>query len=217
MIHKEGKKIVAYSLAFCIVVSGLLFRMAPTISYFVIPTIWILFFFIAYFFRNPERSTPKVSKGTILAPADGKVVNIEEVYENEYLQQECKLISIFMSPMNVHINWNPVDGQLVYYKYHSGKYLVAWHPKSSTDNERTTSVIETENGQKVLVRQIAGAMARRIINYHEVDQKVQKGTEFGFIRFGSRVDIYLPLSAKINCHLDQKVQGKLSSIAELSI
>ena len=216
MIHKEGKKIVAYSLAFCIIMTGILFRMAPAVGYFIIPVVWILFFFVAYFFRNPDRDVPVTSCKTIIAPADGKVVNIEEVFEDEYLNQECKLISIFMSPLNVHINWNPVDGKVVYCQYHSGKYLVAWHPKSSTDNERTTSVIETEDGQKILVRQIAGAMARRIINYHEAGQEIKKGTEFGFIRFGSRVDIYLPLSAKINCNLEQKVKGKLSTIAQLA-
>jgi phosphatidylserine decarboxylase len=212
MIHKEGKVIVVYALAFCLIVGGFLFRYAPTISYYVIPIILTLLAFIIYFFRVPKRELLNKGQRNIIAPADGKVVAIEEVEEPEFLQSKCQMISIFMSPVNVHINWNPVSGKVIYHKHHAGKYLVAWHPKSSLDNERTTSVIDTGE-DKILLRQIAGAMARRIINYHISDKEVEQGHEMGFIRFGSRVDVYVPLSFEICCKIGDRVKGKQSLLA----
>ena len=150
----------------------------------------------------------------VYAPADGKVVVIEEVEEPEFFQEKRLQISIFMNPANVHVNRNPIGGEVKYYKYHPGKYLVAWHPKSSTENERTTSVIN--NGKHdILVRQIAGAMAKRIVNYLKPGQQVTQGEDMGFIKFGSRVDIFLPLGTKVNVALEEKVKGNLSVIAHL--
>lgn len=212
MIHKEGRVIVAYALAFCLIVSGFLYRYYPGISIYIIAALLIALGFILYFFRAPKRKFEPNGKNTVIAPADGKIVSIEEVEEKEFLAEKCTLVSIFMSPLNVHINWNPVSGKIVYHKYHPGKYLVAWHPKSSLDNERTTSVIDTGE-YKILVRQIAGAVARRIINYHKVGEDVRQGSEMGFIRFGSRVDLYIPLDFDIQCEIGHKVKGLESVIA----
>ncbi len=167
---------------------------------------------IVQFFRNPKR-TIVINDNHIIAPADGKVVVIEEVMETEYFKDKRLQISIFMSPTNVHINRYPISGIIKFSKYHPGLFLVAWHPKSSTDNERTTIVVEHINGQSVLFRQIAGAMARRIVNYSKEGAKVTQGDESGFIKFGSRVDLLLPLSVKIKVNLDQKVRGCETIIA----
>ena len=212
MIHKEGRAIVIYAIAFCFIVSGFVYRYYPSISLYVVLILLVLLGFVIYFFRKPDRDIHKAEKEEVIAPADGKIVSIEEVQEDEYLGERCRLISIFMSPLNVHINWNPVSGTVVYHKYHPGKYLVAWHPKSSLDNERTTSVIDTGE-EKILIRQIAGAVARRIINYHTIGQEVKQGSEMGFIRFGSRVDIYIPLDYQIVCEIDQKVKGLQTVLA----
>ena len=157
----------------------------------------------------------KIKDHNIIAPADGKVVVIEEVEEPEYFKDKRIQVSIFMSPINVHANWFPVSGKVKYSKYHPGKYLVAWHPKSSTENERTTVVVESSKGIEVLFRQVAGALAKRIVNYAKEDAKCIQGEEFGFIKFGSRIDLYLPLGTKINVELNQKVTGKKSIIAEI--
>jgi phosphatidylserine decarboxylase len=175
----------------------------------------IFFLIILQFFRNPTVETP-INPKHVIAPADGKVVVIEEVVETEYFKDKRKQVSIFMSPFNVHVNRNPISGVIQYFKYHPGLYLVAWHPKSSTDNERTTIVIKDEKGTEVLFRQIAGALARRIKWYVSEGQKVKQGNEFGFIKFGSRVDIFLPLDAKVNVSLDQKTTGGKTVIATLS-
>ncbi len=172
----------------------------------------ILMVTILQFFRNPRRR-PLLMEDVIIAPADGKVVVIEEVEDPEYFQEKVQQISIFMSPINVHINWYPISGKVVYSKYHPGKYLVAWHPKSSTDNERHSIVIEHPSYGKVLAKQIAGAMARRIVNYAKVESDVAQGEEMGFIKFGSRVDILIPLSAKIEVNLDQKTIGGQTILA----
>lgn len=172
----------------------------------------ILMVTILQFFRNPRRR-PLLMEDVIIAPADGKVVVIEEVEDPEYFQEKVQQISIFMSPINVHINWYPISGKVVYSKYHPGKYLVAWHPKSSTDNERHSIVIEHPSYGKVLAKQIAGAMARRIVNYAKVESDVAQGEEMGFIKFGSRVDILIPLSAKIEVKLDQKTIGGQTILA----
>ena len=174
----------------------------------------LIFILIVQFFRLPERKF-KYNEGKVLCPADGKVVVIEEVEETEYFKDRRIQVSIFMSPLNVHANFNPVSGIIQYAKYHPGLFLVAWHPKSSTDNERTTFVTRTESGQEVLFRQVAGALAKRICYYVKESQKVEGGQEFGFIKFGSRIDLYLPLSAKIKVSLNQKVKGQLTEIAEL--
>jgi len=169
---------------------------------------------VLQFFRNPERKAPK-DINALTSPVDGKVVVIEEVYEGEYFKDQRLQVSIFMSPINVHVTRYPGAGKVVFSKYHPGKYLVAWHPKSSTENERTTVVVKTEKFGEVLYRQIAGALAKRIINYAEEGQEVEQGGESGFIRFGSRVDLYLPLGTKINVSLEEKVKGAESIIASI--
>ncbi len=175
---------------------------------------FLIFILIVQFFRLPLRKF-EYKEGKVLCPADGKVVVIEEVEETEYFNDRRIQVSIFMSPLNVHANFNPVSGIIQYAKYHPGLFLVAWHPKSSTDNERTTFVTKTDSGKEVLFRQVAGALARRICFYVKEGQKVEGGEEFGFIKFGSRIDLYLPLTSKIKVSLNQKVKGQLTEIAEL--
>ncbi len=213
MIHKEGKKIVSYVFAFCIVIGGTAFRFSEVAWIPIWVVLAVLFFFVAYFFRVPKRDF-QPQTNYVVAPADGKVVAIETVTENEFLQSEARLVSIFMSPLNVHINWNPISGEIKEAKYHPGKYLVAWHPKSSLENERMSSLIARESTSIVVV-QIAGAVARRIINYHKKGIQVEQGQEMGFIRFGSRVDLYLPLDSEIKVNIGDKVKGLESKIAEL--
>lgn len=194
------------------------------LAYFFIFTDWIrnlilvisivLFFLIIQFFRNPKRST-ELNEKNIIAPVDGKVVVIEEVFEKEYFKDQRIMVSVFMSPINVHVTRNPIGGIVKYSKYHPGKYLVAWHPKSSEENERTTVVVENEVAGEILYRQIAGAMAKRIVNYAEVGQEVIQGSDNGFIKFGSRVDVFLPITANIEVKLNQKVKGGLSILATI--
>jgi phosphatidylserine decarboxylase len=174
----------------------------------------ILFLIVLQFFRSPKRTTV-INPKHIIAPADGKVVVIEETVEHEYFKGPRRQVSIFMSPFNVHSNRNPVSGVVKFFKYHPGLFLVAWHPKSSTDNERTTAVVETESGHEILFRQIAGALARRIVWYIKEGDKVKQGEEYGFIKFGSRIDIFLPLDAKILVNLGDKPVGGETVIAEL--
>jgi len=169
---------------------------------------------IVQFFRVPHR-TIRGDDHMVICPADGKVVVIERVYEPEFLKTECIQISIFMSPLNVHANYTPIGGKVVYQAYHPGSYLVAWHPKSSTENERTTMVIETADKQQVLVRQIAGALARRICFYPEKDSNVERGEEFGFIKFGSRVDVFLPIHATICVQIGDLVKNREHILAKL--
>lgn len=175
----------------------------------------VLLYLIIQFFRIPNRKAV-FEEFDILCPADGKVVVIEEVEETEYFKDKRIQISIFMSPLNVHANYNPISGIIKYVKYHKGLFLVAWHPKSSTDNERSTFVTQHANGQEVLFRQIAGAMARRICYYVNENQHVTTGEEFGFIKFGSRIDLFLPLDATINVKIGDVVKSKLTKIGELS-
>ena len=207
-IHREGYLII-------IVCFVLLLILNAGIAYWV-KMDWIRWFFIllslvffglvVQFFRNPKRNT-EINPNHIIAPADGKVVIIEGAEEPEYFKGERLQISIFMSPLNVHVNRNPVSGSVTYFKYHPGKYLVAWHPKSSTLNERSTVVVRTDEGEEVLFRQIAGAVARRIATYIDEGDKVTQGQEFGFIRFGSRLDVFLPPDARVDVDLEQKVVG----------
>ena len=169
---------------------------------------------VLQFFRMPPRSLPQSSDDLIYTPADGKVVVIEKVFEKEYLKTECWQISVFMSPLNVHCNRNPVSAEVEYLKYHPGKYLVAWHPKSSELNERFTTVYNV-NGKKILIRQIAGALARRIVNYLEEGQTVTQGDEMGFIKFGSRVDVFVPLNSEIKVEMDQIVRSPIDVLAKI--
>jgi phosphatidylserine decarboxylase len=169
---------------------------------------------VLQFFRNPKRIT-SFGNNHVVSPVDGKVVVIEEVYEPEYFKDMRIQVSIFMSPINVHVTRYPVSGEVMFSKYHPGKYLVAWHPKSSTENERTTIVVKNESSVEVLYRQIAGALARRIVNYAKTTSTVQQGEDAGFIKFGSRVDLFLPLNTKINVKINQKVNGAEDIIAVL--
>lgn len=172
----------------------------------------VMLYLIVQFFRVPNR-TCSFDDFSIMCPADGKVVVIEEVEETEYFHDKRIQVSIFMSPLNVHANFNPISGIIKYVKYHKGLFLVAWHPKSSTDNERSTFVIQHKNGEEILFRQIAGAVARRICYYVEEGQQVKAGEEFGFIKFGSRIDVFLPLNCEINVKLQDIVKGKLTQLA----
>lgn len=176
--------------------------------------LFLVWFWVVAFFRLPSRNFVH-GENKIISPADGKVVVIEETYEPEYFQHNCLQISVFMSPVNVHVNRNPVSGVIKYMKYHSGKYLVAWHPKSSTENERTTIVIGNDKGD-ILMRQIAGAMARRIKFYVQENDIVKQNEEFGFIRFGSRVDLFLPLGTKVNVSIGDVVKGGVTVLAHYS-
>ena len=216
-LHKEGRASILLSSLVAIALTGLAYTVfndqiiiqAPLASLAIFQLVIIL-----QFFRKPDRSL-KENDLFLFAPADGKVVVIEETVENEYYQDKRIQVSIFMSPLNVHINWYPLTGIVKYFKYHPGKFLVAWHPKSSTDNERTTVVVENEKGFSVLLRQIAGAMARRIVCYATEGEHAPQGSEMGFIKFGSRVDVFLPIGTKVLVNLDEKVTGNRTPIAEL--
>ena len=215
MFHKEGFKIIFMVLVLVISLSLLanVFVENPTIRGGIIIALIILLLLVLQFFRNPKRNF-LVDPEHVLSSVDGKVVVIEEVFEKEYFNDKRIQISVFMSPINVHVTRYPIGGKVVYSKYHPGKFLVAWHPKSSEENERTTVVVNNEIFGDVLFRQIAGAMAKRIVNYAEAGQEVKQASDSGFIKFGSRVDIFLPLDAKIKVTLNQKVKGGISIIAE---
>lgn len=215
-LHREGRIPILITIIILIVI-------AYGISVIQVPLIWKLIMMlpfvvmaglILWFFRIPPRKTIE-GENTVIAPADGKIVVIEKVREEEYFKDERIQISIFMSPLNVHQNVFPVSGKVLYRKYHPGKYLVAWHPKSSTENERSTLVIGNKSGTEILVRQIAGAVARRIRTYAAPGQEVTAGEELGFIKFGSRVDVFLPLDSKIVCQVGDITKNKLTSLAEL--
>ena len=213
-IHKEGYKILTGLGLLIGVVNLLVFWYFPNALQVVGIISMVLFLLVLQFFRNPNREITLTDDNIVYAPADGKIVTIEEVVENEYFKTKKLQVSIFMSPVNVHVNRNPVSGTVNYYKYHPGKYLVAWHPKSSTENERTTTVINN-NGEEILLRQIAGFLAKRIVNYVEVGEEVEQGKDMGFIKFGSRVDLYLPLDTKIEVKIGQKVKGNKTILARL--
>ncbi|HNT51497.1 MAG TPA: phosphatidylserine decarboxylase family protein [Cyclobacteriaceae bacterium] len=216
-IHKEGRTLLITLLIILAAANLSLLYLYPEANTLRIVTLvgsGILFLLILQFFRNPIFNVVQNEK-TVLAPADGKVVVIEETEETEYLKERRKQISIFMSPVNVHVNRMPVGGSISYFKYHPGKYLVAWHPKSSTENERTTVVAKMKNGTEILFRQIAGALARRIKCYVTEGQELSQGQEFGFIKFGSRVDIFLPLDSVIKAKVGDKTKGGQTVIAEL--
>ena len=216
-IHKEGHVILltllavltGINVAVCYTTCG-----TPVIFWGVLFVSVVLFGIVLQFFRFPSRKLT-INDKQVICPADGKVVVIEETIETEFFKDRRIQVSVFMSPFNVHINWFPISGVVKFFKYHPGKFLVAWHPKSSTENERTTYVVENKNKVQVLFRQIAGAMARRIVAYAKEGEQAKQGTQFGFIKFGSRVDVYLPLGTKINVQLEEKVKGGVSVLAEL--
>lgn len=214
MFHKEGYKIILAALAILIFfsLSAHFFIENETLKKILVSSLIIIFLLIIQFFRNPKRDI-KASENQVISPVDGKVVVIEEVFDKEYFNEKRLQVSVFMSPINVHVTRYPVGGDVVYSKYHPGKFLVAWHPKSSEENERTTVVVKNKIFGEVLHRQIAGALAKRIINYAETGQSVAQGSDSGFIKFGSRVDVLLPLDAKINVKLNQKVKGGITIIA----
>lgn len=217
-LHKEGTGTISLTIIGLVILNGLVRYFAPDnslIHKIALGVSLIFFIIIVQFFRKPTRTTT-VNPKHIIAPADGKVVVIEEVVETEYFNSPRRQVSIFMSPINVHINFNPISGLVTYFKYHPGKYLFAWHPKSSTENERSTIVVKHNNGTEVLFRQIAGALARRLCWYVQEGTQVEQGTEFGFIKFGSRIDIFLPLDAKILVNIDDRPIGGETVIAELT-
>lgn len=215
-IHKEGAATIAWTAIFVVIVNLLSFYFlsfdVPWLTAVIsIATLGLLLFIIS-FFRIPGRVLT-IDENAIVAPADGKVVAIEEVQADEYFTDRRIQVSIFMSPLNVHVNRNPISGEVVYNQYHKGKYLVAWHPKSSTENERHTNVFR-KNGKEVLTKQIAGALAKRIVNYLKTGQQVKQAEEMGFIKFGSRVDLLLPLDAKIKVKIGDKPKGGVTVVAE---
>lgn len=215
-IHKEGRELIGWLFIILFGINIALSRFPIGAWMGLVALLSVLIFIaVVQFFRIPKRKIIQHDKW-VLAPADGKVVVIEETTEQEYFGDKRLQVSIFMSPINVHANVNPISGIVKYFKYHPGKYLVAWHPKSSTENERTTLVIQHRNGAEILLRQIAGALARRICWYVKEGQAVEQGKEFGFIKFGSRVDIFLPLNANISVELGQKTVGGITKIAELA-
>ncbi len=213
-IHKEGKRILLTAVVLFSIIIALVGYFASNLTVIVSVVLTILFLAILQFFRNPVREIHVADNDIVYAPADGKIVVIEETQETEYFKAPRIQVSIFMSPTNVHVNRNPISGTVNYFKYHPGKYLVAWHPKSSLENERTTVVIGN-GSEEILLRQIAGAMAKRIVNYLNVGDEVEQGTDMGFIKFGSRVDLFLPLNTKLNVNIGDKVKGNKTIIARL--
>jgi len=213
--HKEGRKIILNTIIFLVGINALeAYFLGSNFLAFSIPVSILILVLILQFFRVPNRPIIQ-DDGLIYCPADGKVVVIEETEETEYLKEKRIQVSIFMSPLNVHINWYPIAGLIKYFKYHPGKYLVAWHPKSSTENERTTVVLQHKSGLEILVRQIAGAVARRIVTYAEENASIDQNSQMGFIKFGSRVDVFLPLDAEVLVKIDDKVTGSQTPLARI--
>ncbi|KZS40529.1 phosphatidylserine decarboxylase [Aquimarina aggregata] len=215
MFHKEGFKIISVAIVLFIGINVASYVAIQSEEWQIAILVLTLAFLvlILQFFRNPKRQTT-IDENTVVAPVDGKVVVIEEVHEKEHFKDKRLQVSIFMSPINVHVTRHPIKGKVVFSKYHPGKYLVAWHPKASEENERTTVVVKNDNIE-VLYRQIAGALAKRIVNYATEGKQVVQGSDSGFIKFGSRVDVYLPIGTKVNVTLNQKVRGGESVIATL--
>ena len=216
-IHKEGRTLLFWLLVVLSIANYLVYYFLPEerlLFNLILGVSILLYLVILQFFRNPIFDAPQ-EEGIVFAPADGKVVVIEEAVEDEYLKEKRRQVSIFMSPINVHVNRSPIKGVVEYFQYHPGKYLVAWHPKSSTENERTSMVIRDAKGNSLMVRQIAGALARRIKWYVGKGSALEQGGEFGFIKFGSRVDMFLPLDAEILCQMGQITKGARTPIARL--
>lgn len=216
-LHKEGRKLLFIMLVVLFSINWLVAWYWPAndlTQQLVLIASTVIYLLVLQFFRSPNIEI-EIDDNLVLAPAEGKVVVIENTVEEEYFKSERKQLSIFMSPFNVHVCRSPVGGLIKYFKYHAGKYLVAWHPKSSTENERTTMVVENKNGVEVLVRQVAGAVARRIKWYVEADQSIGQGSEYGFIKFGSRLDLYLPTDADIQVQIGDKTKGGKTILAIL--
>ena len=214
MFHKEGFKIIRNTTISLLIINGIawyIFDESIIIKLLTFTSV-VVIILILQFFRNPKRDI-NLNSNHIIAPADGKIVVLEETVEHEYFKDRRIQVSIFMSPFNVHVNRYPITGEVKFTKYHPGKFLVAWHPKSSTENERTTIVVESEKTGPILLRQIAGALAKRIILYAKKGEKCSQGHDMGFIKFGSRVDLFLPLDAKINIKLNDIVKGGQTIIA----
>jgi len=216
-IHKEGYLSILVSFIFVSILDFVVYNAfkinAYTITFFIISLIF--WGFIIRFFRHPIRTVEQPNEKHIYAPADGKIVVIEKTFEKEYFNSDRIQVSIFMSPLDIHINWFPIKGIISFFKYHKGRHLVAWHPKSSESNERTTVVIKTPSGVEILMRQIAGAVARRIVYYSKENDEIEQGQELGFIKFGSRVDLFLPLDSDILVNLNDKAIGTKTLIATL--
>ncbi|HLW07308.1 MAG TPA: phosphatidylserine decarboxylase family protein [Marinilabiliaceae bacterium] len=216
-IHKEGFRILGVTFLALFLFNTVLWVLIEfpwPVLYWTIPITSILFLLVLNFFRCPRREG-YLHENAIIAPADGKIVVIEEVEENEILKGKAIQVSIFMNVFNVHINWYPVNGIIKYFKHHNGRFMSAWLPKASSENERSTIAIEIADGRTIVTRQIAGAVARRIVTYAEEDEKVTQGSQLGFIKFGSRVDLYLPLGTRVDVKLDQVVKGKQTIIGWL--
>jgi phosphatidylserine decarboxylase len=215
-IHREGYSVIKNILVYLIILNGIFYFLNINEAVYALLNILSigLFAIVLYFFRNPERIV-RPDENAIYAPADGKIVVIEQTNDAEYFKEPRIQVSIFMSPLDVHVNRVPVSGKVKYFKYHEGNYTVAWHPKSSSLNERTSVVLQTHKGEEVLLRQIAGAVARRIVCYAQEGNSFQQGQDLGFIRFGSRVDILLPVSSKIRVNLGERVKGNKTVIAQL--
>ena len=215
MFHKEGYKIIIGSMLILVVLILLTdaFIVIEWLRKLVMIILLIFYVLILQFFRNPKRITVE-NMTQIIAPADGKIVVIEEVVEKEFFKDKRRQISIFMSPLNVHVTRYPISGKVIFSKYHPGKYLVAWHPKSSEENERTTIVLENKTVGQILYRQIAGALARRIVNYASENKTINQGDDAGFIKFGSRLDVFIPLDMKVKVSLNEKTRGGETVIAE---
>ncbi|PWG81130.1 phosphatidylserine decarboxylase family protein [Pararcticibacter amylolyticus] len=214
-IHKEGYTSIALTVLVIFIINAIahyFWSDHGMVIWAIYVLSFLLFVIVLQFFRHPRRVT-SLNDRQVICPADGKVVVIEETEENEYFRDRRLQISVFMSPVNVHVNRNPVSGIVQYFKYHPGKYLVAWDPKSSTDNERTTVVVESKAGIPVLFRQIAGALARRIVWYVKEGDEVVQGDQFGFIKFGSRVDVFLPAGTEVNVSLGDVVKGGITVLA----
>lgn len=216
-IHREGRNILTVLFLALLIINGLLYRFCPIHVLNIILHIASALFFLLVlnFFRSPRRHFPGEQRNAVVAPADGVVVVTEEVVENEYFHDKRLQVSIFMNLVNVHANWTPVNGTVTHVSHQDGRYMAAWLPKSSTENERSTIVIKAENGQEILMRQIAGALARRIVTYAEPGESCQIDEHIGFIKFGSRVDLFLPLDAEIMVKLNEKTVGNLTQVARL--
>jgi phosphatidylserine decarboxylase len=214
MFHREGHKIIFGMLTFAVLASIAADSFITNIYYkgAIIVTCMVLLVLVLQFFRNPKRHFT-INEDVLLSPVDGKVVVIEEVFEKEYFKDKRLQVSVFMSPINVHVTRYPAGGEVTFSKYHPGKFLVAWHPKSSEENERTTVVVKSSSFGEILHRQIAGALARRIVNYAEEGETVEQASDSGFIKFGSRVDVFLPLGTKVDVSLNQKVTGGITILA----
>lgn len=215
-VHKAGIATINYATAILagLIVISWFFITDSALKFGILAVATIIYFLIIQFFRYPQR-TINQNESVILSPADGKICVIKETYENEYLKTNCLQVSIFMSPTNVHINWIPVPGRITYMKHKDGEFYAAFKDKSAEENERTTTAVQLKDGREIVMSQVAGAMARRIINYVEVGDVVDQTTELGFIRFGSRVDLYLPTGTKLQVKLNDKVKGSQTIIGEI--